>query len=212
MIDSRQAGTWGDCGVWSFGGSKLLTAGRGGAMYTSRSDIAQRAKVFCERGNDAFPLSELQAAVLVPQLAMLAEANEQRAKAVATINHVLQEQSVPIVAGKNLQTERSTLQAAPALQRAAYYKFGLWYNVSQECDTPIDTFVAALQAEGVAVDRAFRGFHRRPESRCRKMGDLPQAKRAAQQTLILHHPVLLAGSEAAEKVARAIVKVWKGMS
>ncbi len=30
-VQGRPAGTWGDVGVLSFGGSKLLTAGRGGA-------------------------------------------------------------------------------------------------------------------------------------------------------------------------------------
>ena len=38
----------------------------------------QRIKIYSERGNEAFPLSELQAAVLVPQIPQLAAANEQR--------------------------------------------------------------------------------------------------------------------------------------
>ena len=40
------AGTAGDVGVFSFGGSKLLTSGRGGAVVTNRSEIAQRIRVF----------------------------------------------------------------------------------------------------------------------------------------------------------------------
>jgi dTDP-4-amino-4,6-dideoxygalactose transaminase len=31
-ISGRPTGSWGDCGILSFGGSKLLTAGRGGAI------------------------------------------------------------------------------------------------------------------------------------------------------------------------------------
>ena len=34
VINARRAGMWGDVGVISFGGSKLLTAGRGGALTT----------------------------------------------------------------------------------------------------------------------------------------------------------------------------------
>jgi dTDP-4-amino-4,6-dideoxygalactose transaminase len=64
--------------VLSFGGSKLLTAGRGGALLTNQESIMQRAKIFAERGNNAFPLSELQAAVLGPQLSKLASRNRKR--------------------------------------------------------------------------------------------------------------------------------------
>jgi dTDP-4-amino-4,6-dideoxygalactose transaminase len=69
IVQGRPAGSWGDVGVLSFGGSKLLTAGRGGALLTSRADVFQRAKIYHERGNQAFPLSELQCAVLPPQIA-----------------------------------------------------------------------------------------------------------------------------------------------
>src|SRR5262249_26710151 len=34
IIQGQKAGTWGDVGIFSFGGSKLLTAGRGGALLT----------------------------------------------------------------------------------------------------------------------------------------------------------------------------------
>jgi len=63
-VHGRIAGTWGNVGVLSFGGSKLLTAGRGGAVLTADESIHQRMTVFANRGNDAFALSELQAAVL----------------------------------------------------------------------------------------------------------------------------------------------------
>ncbi|HEX4149179.1 MAG TPA: DegT/DnrJ/EryC1/StrS aminotransferase family protein, partial [Pirellulales bacterium] len=62
VVCGRPAGSWGDVAALSFGGSKLLSAGRGGALLTQRADAAQRAKIFCEQGNHAFPLSELQAA------------------------------------------------------------------------------------------------------------------------------------------------------
>jgi dTDP-4-amino-4,6-dideoxygalactose transaminase len=39
LIEGRRAGTWGDIGVISFGGSKLLSAGRGGALLTSSPEI-----------------------------------------------------------------------------------------------------------------------------------------------------------------------------
>jgi perosamine synthetase len=200
MIGSRPAGTWGDCGVWSFGGSKLLTAGRGGAMFTSRPEVAQRAKIFCERGNDAFALSELQAAVLLPQLELLPASTLRRREVAATILGGLSHPNAPLLGGK-------TWHPVGEPPQSAYYKLGLWYNVSQKCDTSLDIFLAALQAEGVAVDRGFRGFVRRPASRCRKIGELPHSKRASERTTVLHHPILLQGTQAAQQILTAIEKV-----
>jgi dTDP-4-amino-4,6-dideoxygalactose transaminase len=51
LVQGRRAGTWGDVGILSFGGSKLLTAGRGGALLTRHADVYQRAKLFLHRGN-----------------------------------------------------------------------------------------------------------------------------------------------------------------
>src|SRR6185312_16077629 len=42
-VEGKPAGTWGDVGTLSFGGSKLLTAGRGGAMLFRDAQIYQRA-------------------------------------------------------------------------------------------------------------------------------------------------------------------------
>src|SRR5262249_4351647 len=76
MVQGRRAGTWGDAGVLSFGGSKLLSAGRGGAIITDRADVHQRAKLWLQRGVQAWAaLSELQAAVLLPQLNRLDDRN-----------------------------------------------------------------------------------------------------------------------------------------
>src|SRR5262249_18400881 len=77
-VEGRMAGAWGDVGILSFGGSKLLTAGRGGALLTNRPEIHQRAKLWQQRGNIVNPLSELQAAVLLPQLAKLDDRNAVR--------------------------------------------------------------------------------------------------------------------------------------
>ncbi|MEZ6046000.1 MAG: aminotransferase class I/II-fold pyridoxal phosphate-dependent enzyme [Planctomycetaceae bacterium] len=76
--DNQPLGMWGDVGIISFGGSKLTTAGRGGAVLTNDPAIAQRIKVYQERGNLAYPLSEMQAAVLIPQWESLNEDHQQR--------------------------------------------------------------------------------------------------------------------------------------
>src|SRR5207244_10514090 len=77
----------GDAGVLSFGGSKLLTAGRGGAVLTLHADVLQRARLALHRGNVVCPLSELQAAVLLPQLDRLDERNAYRRQ---QVRHLLE--------------------------------------------------------------------------------------------------------------------------
>src|SRR5579863_1976550 len=92
-IHGRCASTWGDVGILSFGGSKLVTAGRGGAVLTLRDDVAQRIKLYTQRGNDAYPLSELQAAAIIPQWERLDDDNARRTAAVARIVEGLAAQS-----------------------------------------------------------------------------------------------------------------------
>jgi dTDP-4-amino-4,6-dideoxygalactose transaminase len=202
MVAGRPAGSWGDCGVLSFGGSKLLTAGRGGAVVTNREDIVQRIKIHCERGNDAFPLSELQAAVLAPQVPKLAVQNSRRTEAVMLLLAECKEAMglTPIA----LPTNEN---------RPAFYKLPwLLHRNSDDCSQPEfegrrGEFVAAARAEGVALDEGFRGFVRRSNERCRLIGDLANARRAAAGTLILHHPVLLESDETIRLVAQTINRV-----
>jgi len=85
IVQGRRAGTWGDAGMLSFGGSKLLTAGRGGALLTPHADVLQRARLALNRGNLVCPLSELQAAVLMPQLDRLDSRNASRLQQVCLL-------------------------------------------------------------------------------------------------------------------------------
>ncbi len=200
-VQGRRAGTWGDVGVLSFGGSKLLTAGRGGALLTSDARAFQRAKVFGERGNDAFPLSELQAAVLLPQLDQLDERNRLRLANVQRLSSALCDESALQPAGNNSD-----------LGIPSFYKLG-WRLQPGSCGgrSRVDV-IAALQAEGLAVGEGFRGFHRRGAARCRQVGQLTAVRAAAETTLLLHHPVLLESPEVIQLVAHAVKKVLHGLA
>jgi len=192
-VDGRIAGAWGDIAVLSFGGSKLLTAGRGGAVLTNNASYHQRAKIYSERGNQAFPLSELQAAVILPQLGQLAELNHRRQLAAAHL--------------------RAALTACPYLRptaastrddRPSYYKLSWFYD--QPAASPITRtqLIDAARAEGIAIDSGFRGFAGRSSQRCRRIGTLDHACRAAAQTVLLHHPVLLADLANLDRLARTL--------
>jgi dTDP-4-amino-4,6-dideoxygalactose transaminase len=196
-IHGRLAGTWGDAGVLSFGGSKLVSAGRGGAVLTSRADVAQRIRLFTQRGNDVSPLSELQAVAVIPQWTRLDAANASRRVAVARLRERWDRQA-------GIQP----LENPPSDSQPGYYKLGLRYDPAAFAGLPRDAFAAALRAEGIALDAGFRALHKTHSSqRFRRVGDLPQATRADASVLTLHHPVLLAGELALMQVVEAIDRI-----
>jgi len=193
-VDGQIAGSWGDASVLSFGGSKLLTAGRGGALLTNDESVAQRARVFAGRGNDAYPLSELQAAVLLPQLETLGERNRVRSQAAQRLFDATAD--VP-----GLRPSAMRQNNAPA-----YYKIA-WRAQGERLRSTRESILAALQAEGAPIDVGFRGFAKRSTRRCRKATSTPNAVSAAAETITLHHPALLAPPHAIDQIAMAVSKV-----
>lgn len=201
-VQDKPAGSWGDVGVHSFGGSKLLTAGRGGAIVTSREDVLQRIKIFSERGNQAFPLSELQAAVLLPQIPKLAGRNEVRWRNVQRLIQGVQNQSI--------------FQPLPLPRTGdlpAFYKLGWLLSPSLRASSDSDAeqvrqnIVHTLQKRGLSFDTGFRGFARRTSQRCRVVGELPNVRKAANSTLLMHHPILLQPPEVMDQVAAALCEI-----
>jgi len=195
-VQGRPAGTWGDVGVLSFGGSKLLTAGRGGAILTADASIYQRAKIYGERGNDAFPLSELQAAVLLPQLDLLPQRNQLRRKNVDELVEAWLDLDLlePVLAHQQ-----------PGLP--SYFKVALRYDPQAACGRTREQFIDTMIAEGVAVGPGFRGFVRRGGRRCRSSGELTSAANAAATTIVMHHPALLQPVHEIARIVRAYQKV-----
>lgn len=202
LVQGKPVGSWGDVGVHSFGGSKLLTAGRGGAIVTRREDVLQRIKIFSERGNQAFPLSELQAAVLLPQIPKLASRNEVRWKNVQRLIKAMGGQAVFRPMPLPREGDNPT-----------FYKLGWLLVPALEASNDSDAeqvrlnFVHGLQHHGLPFDAGFRGFARRTTQRCRVVGELPNARKAASSTLLMHHPILLQPPEVMDQVGAALMEV-----
>jgi dTDP-4-amino-4,6-dideoxygalactose transaminase len=195
-VEGRRAGTWGDVGILSFGGSKLLSAGRGGAILTRHADVAQRARLHLLRGNVVCPLSELQAAVLLPQLDKLDDRNAQRAGSVARLREGLAK-----VPGLRFLVNRI------ADSQPGYYKMGIQLDAAP-FGLSRAQLVAALQAEGIAFDEGFRALHvGRSPSRFRQAGELSESERAHHGMLVLHHPVLLGNANDLDEVVLAVEKI-----
>jgi dTDP-4-amino-4,6-dideoxygalactose transaminase len=200
-LEGRKAGAWGHVGTLSFGGSKLLTAGRGGALLLRDARLFHRAKVWLSRGVQQWaPLSELQAAVLRPQLAALAGRTADRFRFVRSLCEAIGRNDVPGL--RPLCNERPGTVAA-------FYKLGFQYDPGG-FGLPRELFVRAMRVEGVAFDPGFNALHAgRSPSRFRAVGELTHATRAHERCVLLHHPVLLGPVADAVRVARAVAKVYR---
>ncbi|MHC4877538.1 MAG: DegT/DnrJ/EryC1/StrS family aminotransferase [Planctomycetota bacterium] len=197
IFNGQRAGTQGHAGVLSFGGSKLLTAGRGGAILANRPEISQRIRLYAERGNSAYPLSELQAALLVPQLQRLEDRNRHRLQNVVRLVERLD--SFPGLRPIFTLPGDSEPDYLPA-----FYKAGFQFDPAAVGMTR-DEFAAAVRAEGVAFDPGFRSFPKtHSRRRYRAELDLPIADQADQKMLVLHHPVLLGGPQDMQAIVQAI--------
>ncbi len=202
IIDGRPAGAWGTCSTLSFGGSKLLTSGRGGAVLTSNERISQRMRVYRNQGNDAFAMSQLQACVLIPQLAQLESLTQLRSQAIQTLESQLHGRyswlSIPELTSSDTR---------------AYYKWGFFVvNPSdQATDSQFrDTVIARLSQESIPVGTGFLGLHRRvlkQSQRCRSSGALDCARFASEATVVLHHAILLEPSGWIDKLLETLDEI-----
>jgi dTDP-4-amino-4,6-dideoxygalactose transaminase len=199
VVQGRKAGTWGDAGVLSFGGSKLLSAGRGGGLLFRDARPYQRAKVWLARGVQQWAaLSELQAAALLPQLDALDARTVARREAVGRIVSGL-DQDGPLVAFPDPQPD----------SLPGYYKAGFQYQ-PESLGLSREAFVRVVRAEGVAFDAGFKAFHvGRSPARYRAGGPLTHAADAHNRCVILHHPVLSGSPGDVANVVRAVRKVYR---
>ncbi len=185
-LQGRRAGSIGDVGVLSFGGSKLLTSGRGGAVLTNNARTAQRIRLYTQRGNDAYPLSEMQAAVLLPQLKQLDARNQRRGRAVELIRSLL-------ATGSTLQV----IQDSAPDSETAWYKVPLMFT----SDSPSSRDELESRCDSLPFDPGFPALHLiHAQSRFRAVGDLNQATELHRGLLTLHHPVLLNQSRTKETI------------
>lgn len=214
VIDGQRAGTFGDVGVLSFGGSKLLTSGRGGAVITSNAQMAQRIRLYTQRGNDAYPLSEMQAAVLLPQLLQLDVQNEQRHRRLLDLLaamgispqvdvHAVRPVSSDIQAAMNLWDGVEAGENQPAYYKAAFLLHKRFSESRRE------QFCDSARLAGVPIDPGFSGLHKiHGRQRFRTVGDLANATELHQRLVTLHHTALLSSVETIEQIGEIL---WKGI-
>ena len=190
IVDGRRAGSLGDIGLLSFGGSKLLTAGRGGAVLTNDPAIAQRIRLWTQRGNDAYPLSEMQAAVLLPQLKQLDVRNQSRLQRAIEFIRTLQSRNT-LPADTFQPAVWPPIDVANHQTQPVFYKLALFLNPLVDSSRR-EQICRTAREQGLPLDPAFSALHCiHSQRRFRAVGDLPNASSLHERLTVLHHsPVL----------------------
>ncbi|QDV68179.1 L-glutamine:scyllo-inosose aminotransferase [Rosistilla carotiformis] len=191
-LAGRPAGSWGDVGILSFGGSKLMTSGSGGAMLMSDDRIAQRATLAAERPSPVAPLCGLQAAALLPQLSTLPAWNAQRRVAVGRLKDRLRPSRLWRFA-----------EETPGEAETTYFKVA-WF-LPPAVDR--EAVIAAGLAAGIPLGPGFNGFLRRARRRYRTLGELRESGICGERSVVMDHRVLLANAEVIDCVAERLLAI-----
>ena len=192
-IEGQPPGRFGDATIVSFGGSKVISAGRGGAWTTSNAELAQHARIAAGVGSGAYELSELQAAAVLAQLPFLERITQQcreyfkrQAQSVAQLCAQIRtpwlgdvDHTAFYQAGWLLPTETaSSLSELSQSQRAAHERIG--------------------------IGSGFPGYHRRSARRCRIDSTLTGTTLVSQTTLTVHFRAALNDTPVARLIAELV--------
>lgn len=194
QINGRPAGNWGDAAVFSFGGSKPLTAGNGGAILTNHDAIASKLNAYLDRPSDAIPISELQAAALIPQLARLNQCNQIRSE---TIRQIFQR--VPWLVESIGDRQPVYLDSADRNSS----DLATCYKLAFLCQDR-DSVLARLSGRGLPVGPGYRSMHRSSDRRCGKLGDLGQCRALGKQVCLLDHAALLSTGDQRDRLVDSL--------
>ena len=196
-LAGKPVGTFGHIATWSFGGSKPLTAGCGGAVTTDDDRLAQRLAAFCDRPSDAFPLSPLQAAVLVPQWHRLndwvGQQNERLASLIAQIAGATPDWAWP--------------EAAPGVRKTHYkVPVRLVNGSDDEAHARVARLVDRAIGVGIPAGEPFRLPGRLAPSRGR-IESADEARRMVARSWLLDHRALGGDARKLEELARCLIEL-----
>lgn len=172
----QPVGSLADATTLSFGGSKPLTAGSGGAVLTRNDSVASRMRAFAERPSDALALSPLQCAVLLPQLKTLDSMNAQRNATVTRLADLDWSRWGACLVDQPNETITK-----------AFYKLAI--RVADSGDR--NRLAGKLSEIGVALGDGFRSCDRMSPRRVGKPVALEQSALFAKEVALLDHRFLL---------------------
>jgi len=173
-----------------------MTCGQGGMITTSDEDLYKRCYAITNRGHlpdgainpygiigENFQLSELQAAILLPQLALLDAYNQKREEAVKFLDQQLCEIN-------GIQT----FTQFPKTDRRAFMRYSFCYKQEHFPHMPKGKFVEMLRSEGVPALGGYTTMLTEPRFQktfAGYQGDFPNSRLGEEEVIAIHHPFLL---------------------
>lgn len=187
LANGGRAGTAAQVGIFSFGGGKVLSAGRGGALASADVALLQRARVAAGGGSGPYGLSEVQAAIVLAQLPWLEQVNQYCWQYFSELDEALESRATEAFVG----SMRANLESR-AIYQAGWLSSCQTNALTDESPETIrDNWVACLNQSGLPAGKGFAGFHRRSSRRCRRLSDLVHTADVAARTLTLPHRLAL---------------------
>jgi dTDP-4-amino-4,6-dideoxygalactose transaminase len=229
----RGLGSLGDAGAFSFQASKNMTAGEGGLITTSRSDVAEMCESYLWAGRKLgrpwyehyrlgwnYRLTEFQAAILLAQLSRLDDQLARRNENASYLSRQLSE--IPGI---------RPLDILPGADVLAWHIYVFRFN-EEEFGIPRSLFLEALAKEGI---ECFGGYehplYRNPmflnqdfyprgcPVRCGHYGEpldyaafaerCPNAERACHESVWLAHRMLLGTLADMQDIVDAVAKIYE---
>lgn len=208
-------GQQGHATILSFGGGKLISAGRGGCLLTADDALGQRQQIAAGAGSGPTAMSELQACVVQAQLEFLGQINASCRKFFSELNQRL-------TAGGDAEPNDSVparwvMPAESQLDRTSFYQAGWLIQSDNDVHTSGDgsadkdekassvdrlpDVISQLNDQGIRAGTGFGGFHRRSQRRCDVPYALVQTPLTVERTLVIHHQVALEGRHSTQAIA-----------
>ncbi|MDN3292569.1 DegT/DnrJ/EryC1/StrS family aminotransferase [Streptomyces ficellus] len=208
----RPAGSLGDVACFSFQSSKAMTAGEGGIVVMGDHALYERVWSLHNVGRRPgggwydhpelgwnLRMTEFQAALLRPQLALLDGWIDRRARAAAALAEAL-----GAVPGLDL------LPAPSGTTRHTWHLAMLRYDSGAFGGRPVSAFLAAMAAEGVPLDAGYRSLSQLPYVRAPV--PCPVAQAARESVVWVRQPLLMAGEAAMAYIGRAALAVRRAVT
>lgn len=168
----------GHVGLVSFGGGKVISAGRGGAVMTGDEELAHRIRIAAGAGSGPYAMSELQSATVSAQLPWLQRIDCQCDSYFSDFASNLLRQSDAFAIPWYTENSQENL-------RRSFYQAGIICRDVAHVESCLQTVVE----NGITAGRGFHGFHRRSKRRCDRAGSMKNASGTAAHTVVLHHDV-----------------------
>ena len=196
IYGGKKVGSWGDLAIFSFGGIKLMTCGQGGMIITSNEELYKRCYAIVNRGQlpdgkvnpygivgENFQMSELQAAILLPQIDLLESYSQKRKEAFGLLDQELSQ-----IDGIEV------LSQFPKTQRRAHMRYSFLYKNQLSRRLPKKKLIEKLNTEGIPALPAYSSAPADP--RLQKLfadqaEAFPNSRIAEEQIISIHHTFLL---------------------